>query len=114
MLYTLAGMRRMRRASLRHATETAHRHNWLKLVTDLTPSNYALGVELVKCQRLIKGYSDTHARGVSKFGRVTDEIKLLAHREDAADWARRLRETAIRDGEGGDLEGLIKTIRSFA
>lgn len=114
MLYTLAGMRRMRRASLRHATETAHRHDWLKLVADLTPSNYALGVELVKCQRLIKGYSDTHARGISKFGRVTDEIKLLAHREDAADWARRLRETAIRDGEGGDLEGLIKTIRSFA
>ena len=114
MLYTLAGMRRMRRASLRHATETAHRYEWLKLVAELAPGNYALGVELVKCQRLIKGYSDTHARGVSKFGRVTDEIKTLAHREDAAGWARRLRETAIRDGEGGDLDGLIKTIRSFA
>jgi indolepyruvate ferredoxin oxidoreductase beta subunit len=112
VLYTVAGLRRLRRSSLRHAEESARRHAWLKLAVGLVPLNYALGVEVVKCQRLIKGYSDTHARGLSKFDKVIEEIKRLALREDAADWARRLRETAVRDGEGRDLDGLIHTIRS--
>lgn len=113
-LYMVAGLRWLRRGSLRHAEETAHRDNWLALVERLSVRNYALGVEAVKCQRLIKGYSDTHARGVSKFARVTAEIERISSRDDAVDWARRLRETAIRDGEGGDLDGLIRTIGSFA
>ncbi|MEP6785986.1 MAG: indolepyruvate oxidoreductase subunit beta family protein [Sphingomonadales bacterium] len=113
-LYTVAGLRGLRRRSLRHAEEAAHREKWLTLVADLSARSYALGVEVVKCQRLIKGYSDTHARGVTKFGKVTAEIERIATRNDAAAWARRLRETAIRDGEGADLDGLIKTMASFA
>jgi len=114
MLYLVAGMRSWRRASLRHRDETVHRDAWLTLASELACSNYALGVELLQCQRLIKGYSDTHARGISKFAKVTEEIKSIAHREDAAEWARRLRETAVREAEGDDLDGLIQTIRSFA
>lgn len=113
MLYSLAGLRRIRRMSLRHHQEMAHRDAWLDLARTLALGNYALGVEVIKCQRLIKGYSDTHARGQSKFSRVTDEIRLIAGRNDAAVWAKWLRETAIRDGEGADLDGLIKTIRTF-
>jgi indolepyruvate ferredoxin oxidoreductase beta subunit len=113
-LYTVAGLRGMRRRSLRHAQEVAHRDAWLSLVTDLASSNYALAVEVVKCRRLIKGYSDTHARGFTKFDKVTREICRIAQRKDAADWARRLREAAIRDSDTGDLDGLIRTIRSFA
>ncbi|TWB43991.1 indolepyruvate ferredoxin oxidoreductase beta subunit [Nitrospirillum pindoramense] len=112
-LHTLGGMRWLRRRSLRHAEEMAHRDTWLDCACDLVRKDYALGVEVLKCRRLIKGYSDTHARGLSKFDTVVAEIRRLAHRDDAADWARRLRETAIKDGEGGDLDGLIRTIRSF-
>ncbi|WP_144097331.1 indolepyruvate oxidoreductase subunit beta family protein [Croceicoccus sediminis] len=112
-LYVMGGMRWLRRSSLRHRQETAHRRDWLALATELAPENYELGVEVIKCQRLIKGYSDTHARGQSKFARVTAEIRQIAMRDDAAQWARRLRETGIKDGEGGDLDGLIRTIRSF-
>lgn len=114
MLYFVAGLRRFRRISLRHREEVAHRTAWLALAHELARANYDLGVEVFKCQRLIKGYSDTHARGQSKFARVTDEIRQISGRADAADWARRLRETAVRDGEGGDLDGLILTIRSIA
>lgn len=114
LLYTVAGLRRLRRNSLRHAEETAHRDRWLALVARIAASNYALGVEVTKCQRLIKGYSDTHARGVSKFAKVIAEIERIAARDDAADWARRLRETAIRDSEGEDLDDLIQTVRSFS
>tara|TARA_A100001391_G_scaffold119169_3_gene80988 strand:- start:19889 stop:21454 length:1566 start_codon:yes stop_codon:yes gene_type:complete len=113
-LYVVGGLRWLRRSSLRHREETAHRREWLALASELASRDYELGVEVVRCQRLIKGYSDTHTRGLSKFAMVTDEIRRIAERDDAADWARRLRETAIKEGEGGDLEGLIKTIRSFA
>jgi indolepyruvate ferredoxin oxidoreductase, beta subunit len=40
--------------------------------------NYDLAVELIRCRRLIKGYSDTHARGLSKFDRVIEATKLLS------------------------------------
>lgn len=113
-LYTLAAMRGIRRSSLRHREETAHRREWLSLADEMARVDYDLGIEVIKCQRLIKGYSDTHARGQSKFAAVTGEIRRIAGRDDAADWARRLRDTAIREGEGGDLDGLIKTIRTFA
>lgn len=114
LLYIVAGLRVMRRGSLRHQEEAAHRKAWLALATELAPTNYALGVDVLKCQRLIKGYSDTHARGLSKFHKVTEEIRRIAKRDDAADWARRLRETAIRDAEGGELDGLIRTMRALA
>ncbi|MEO5708170.1 MAG: indolepyruvate oxidoreductase subunit beta family protein [Alteraurantiacibacter sp.] len=113
VLYVVGGLRGLRRASLRHAQEAKHRHDWLALAQQVSVNNYDLGVEVLKCQRLIKGYSDTHSRGKSKFAKVTGEIMRIAERSDAADWARRLRETAIRDGEGGDLDGLLKTIRSI-
>ena len=69
---------------------------------------------MIRCRRLIKGYSDTHARGLSKFDRVLDAVALVAGRPDAADWTRRLREAALADEEGGALDGAIRTIRSFA
>lgn len=113
-LYAVGGMRRLRRASLRHREETAHRRDWLDLAFDMARTDYELGVEVIRCQRLIKGYSDTHVRGQSKFATVTGEIRRIANREDAAEWARRLREAAVRDGEGADLDGLVRTIRCFA
>ena len=66
-----------------------------------------------ECRRLVKGYSDTHARGLSKFDRVLAAVKLVAAREDAAEWAARLREAALKDEDGKALDGAIATIRSF-
>lgn len=114
LLYVVGGMRGLRRGSLRHATEIAHIEEWLQQALHAASRDYELGVEIIKCRRLIKGYSDTHERSQSKFAKVIATIQQLQERDDAAQWARRLRETAIREGEGGDLDGLIKTIRSFA
>ena len=67
MLYALAGMRRFRRATLRHQIEKAGLEQWLDLVARLAPQDYALAVETVNCRRLVKGYSDTHVRGGGKY-----------------------------------------------
>ncbi|MES1149230.1 MAG: DUF6537 domain-containing protein, partial [Bradyrhizobium guangdongense] len=114
MLYVVGGMRGMRRRSLRHSIETAHRDDWLKAATEAVRTNYQLGVEILQCRRLVKGYSDTHSRGLSKFDKTLAAIKLVERRDDAADWARRLREAALKDGPGKELDGVIQTIKTFA
>lgn len=113
MLHTLGGLKGWRLKSLRHATETAHREAWLATALGYLPQNYDLAVEVIRCRRLVKGYSDTHARGLSKFDKVLAAIALVKDRDDAADWARRLREAALKDEEGKALDGAIATIRSF-
>lgn len=113
-LYTLAGLRARRRRSLRHAQEVAHMERWLDRARGHVSQNYDLAVEVLRCRRLVKGYSDTHARGLSKFDKVLAGAELVAARPDAADWTRRLREAALKDEEGKALDGALATIRSFA
>lgn len=113
-LHFLGGLKGWRRRTLRHAQEQAHLARWLQTALSEVPRNYALAVELIRCRRLIKGYSDTHARGQSKFDRVLAATARIAAREDAADWCRRLREAALQDEEGKALDGAIRTIESFA
>jgi len=62
MLYLLGGMQRYRLRTRRHAVEVAHLEAWLSRVVETVPRDYDLAVELLRCRRLIKGYSDTHAR----------------------------------------------------
>ncbi len=114
LLYLIAGLRRSRRFSLRHKTEQAHLQNWLSLCQKTLPQNYDLAIEILLCRRLIKGYSDTHSRGLSKFSRIMETLPLLAHRQDAAEWVARLRTAALQDAEGKDLEGAIETVISFS
>lgn len=113
MLYVLGGMRRWRRRTLRHAHEQAHLDRWLTACRDAVAEDYDVAVELLRCRRLIKGYSDTHARGLSKFDRVMQAAGLVRGREDAAQWVARLREAALQDEKGEALDGAIETIRSF-
>lgn len=112
-LYFLGGLKGWRLRSLRHAVEVEHLERWLATAFERAPHDYNHAVEILRLRRLIKGYSDTHARGLSKFDRAMEGAALVAGREDAADWTRRLREAALQDEEGKALEGAIQTIRSF-
>ncbi|MFN0114721.1 MAG: indolepyruvate oxidoreductase subunit beta family protein [Paracoccaceae bacterium] len=113
-LWLLGGLRFWRRRTLRHADEVAHRESWLAEAMGYAPTNYALAVEVIRARRLIKGYSDTHARGHSKFDRVLTGIAQVSGRDDAADWARRLIAAALADEEGKALDGALATIASFS
>jgi indolepyruvate ferredoxin oxidoreductase beta subunit len=113
MLYVLAAMKPIRRKTLRHERETAHLEKWLALASSHVAQNYDLAVELINARRLIKGYSDTHARGESKFDRVLGAAPLLAPRPDGADWMRRLRDAALMDENGIALDGALKTIATL-
>jgi len=112
-LWLIAGMRRWRRALLRHEREMAHVDAWLVIVRRYMAEDAGLALEILKCRRLVKGYSDTHARGQGKFDRVIGALPLLAGRADAADWVRRLREAALVDEAGVALEGALATVRTL-
>lgn len=113
LLYFLGGRRSWRLKTLRHHYEVAHLEAWLDHALGYAVTDYDVAVELLRCRRLIKGHSDTHARGLSKFDRVCGAVTLLAGRKDAADWIRRLREAALLDEAGDALDGALKTVHSF-
>jgi indolepyruvate ferredoxin oxidoreductase beta subunit len=104
LLYTLAGLRRWRRGSLRFAVENARIEAWLQAVHEAARSEPALAVEIVRCQHLVKGYSDTHERGLRSFERVLAALPRLAGRADAAPALARLREAALADEHGKALD----------
>lgn len=120
-LHLIGGLRRWRRGTLRHAIEMEHVRDWLGAAlshldgrTSPAESGYDIAVEIVRNRRLIKGYSDTHTRGLSKFDRVMQAVELVAGRPDAASWIRRLREAALLDEDGKALDGALQTVKSFA
>jgi indolepyruvate ferredoxin oxidoreductase beta subunit len=112
-LYLLGGLKRFRRGTLRHQREVAHRDAWLDLAKTTAARDYSLAVEIVETRRLVKGYSDTHARGSSKFDKVIAAAIRLEGRADAAEWVRRLRQAALADEEGKALDGTLATVESF-
>lgn len=114
MLWAVSSLRPIRRRLLRHHSEMAHLEAWFQTVVQTAGQDRALAAELLANYRLIKGYSDTHARGMSKFAKVMGAADLLRGRPDAADWMRRLRVAALDDVAGDKLDGALKTVRSFA
>ncbi len=114
LLYWLGGLKSYRLKTRRHAIEVAHLDNWLTQSLAPLASNYELSVEMLRCQRLIKGYSDTHSRGQSKFASVMHGASLVKDRKDAAEWVARLHAAALQDPEGKALSGALDTVRSFS
>jgi len=113
-LYLVAGLRGYRRCTHRHKIEQAHISDWLNRVLEYRSDNYQLATECVRCRRLIKGYSDTHARGLSKYDQVMEGIALIAKHPDAVALANRLSEAALEDVEGKNLSTALTDIRSLA
>uniref|UniRef100_UPI00344C55A9 DUF6537 domain-containing protein n=1 Tax=uncultured Agrobacterium sp. TaxID=157277 RepID=UPI00344C55A9 len=98
---------------LRHHIEVTHRDAWLQKAEEVLAANYDLAVEVLGNRRLVKGYSDTHSRGLSKFDRVMSALPLLRDREDGAAWMRRLRQAALLDEQGIALDGALKTVETL-
>ena len=106
LLHGLSMLRHIRRATLRYAEEQDRIDAWLKGVEDAAGDS-AVALELAECQRLVKGYSDTHARGLRNFALVWDAARKgresgLAG-EALAGRIRTLREAALKDEYGEAL-----------
>jgi indolepyruvate ferredoxin oxidoreductase beta subunit len=108
MLSLLAARRGARRGTLRFGIENARIENWLASIGDAAQSNYAAAVELARNQNLIKGYGETHERGLRKFDTVMSAWRNLRGSVDAANRLRRLREAALEDEDGAALQTALQ------
>ncbi|MCB5362760.1 indolepyruvate oxidoreductase subunit beta family protein [Pusillimonas sp. CC-YST705] len=111
LLYSLSGMRRFRRSTLRHQIERKSLDAWLDLVRKTLPIDHDLAVEIVECRRLVKGYSDTHVRGSSKYLKLLDAAQHLSGKPEAAQKLRQLRDAALADAEGKQLDAMLQQDR---
>ncbi len=102
LLRTVAAMRRWRRATTRYAAEHAAIEAWLARIDATAASHPELAVEIARCQRLVKGYSDTHARGVRNFETLMAALDKGGGRLAPAT-LRELREAALADEHGDAL-----------
>jgi indolepyruvate ferredoxin oxidoreductase beta subunit len=107
MLYTMARCRPIRRRSLRFGLEQARIDSWLTVVREYAATNYALACEIVECQQVVKGYGETHARGLHSFNEIMRVLPLIAMRGDAAQQVALLRKAALADEHGKQLAAMI-------
>ena len=112
MLYAVAGLRRIRRTTLRFVEEHARIDAWLALMAETTAADPELAVAIAECQRLVKGYGDTHARGLANYSAVIAQVPRLRGHPDAAATLRRLRDAALADEQGTKLAAAIAGLGS--
>ncbi|MDM0052071.1 indolepyruvate oxidoreductase subunit beta family protein [Variovorax sp. J22R115] len=106
MLSTVAAMKRWRRSTLRYADENRRIEEWLERIGDIAKNNPALAIEVAQCQRLVKGYSDTHERGLRNYDTVMDALQR-AGSAIAPATLRELRDAALADEHGHKLRAAL-------
>lgn len=104
MLRFVASMRRIRPRSLRYVEEQERIEEWLRKVLQYARREPDLALELVRCQRLIKGYGDTFERGLGNFRLI---MGYVADGPIGAGEVAKLREAALADDAGTALAGVI-------
>ncbi|HEY5790265.1 MAG TPA: DUF6537 domain-containing protein, partial [Gammaproteobacteria bacterium] len=102
--------RRWRPRSLRFAREQQRIDVWLETVRELAANDYDLAVELLRCQELVRGYGDTHARGWAAFAQILQSAVELTGRGDAAAQMAALRAAALADERGEQLGEVLVTL----
>ena len=91
----------------------AHIGQWLAAAERLIVEDYDLAVEVLASRRLVKGYSDTHARGLSKFNRALSAAPMLTSPPDGAGLLDRLVRAALADEDGTILDGALRTLSNL-
>ena len=114
LLWTLARLRRLRRFMYRFAQEQARIETWLARVVEAYATSSTLALEAARCANLVKGYGDTHERGVQNFERAMECLADCARTPDPAASLRLLREAALADPEGGRLDAAIDSLHADA
>jgi indolepyruvate ferredoxin oxidoreductase beta subunit len=103
LLRSIAALRRFRRRTLRFVEEQQRIEAWLGRIGTLAGRDPALALEVARCQRLVKGYGDTHARGWANFQRLMQEADRLAGEPGAAARLAALCMAALADENGQAL-----------
>jgi indolepyruvate ferredoxin oxidoreductase beta subunit len=107
LLYAVASMRVLRPRSLRFGVEMARIDAWLARIAATGARDPALALEVARCQKLVRGYGDTHARGWGNFERMMQAIDRLPVGTMTSAGLRALREAALADEGGAALAAAL-------
>jgi indolepyruvate ferredoxin oxidoreductase beta subunit len=100
LLFSLARLRRLRPMSHRNKVETQRIEAWLASAVNAARGNYDLGVEVIALQRLVKGYGETHERGLRRYGAILATLQTLTESPGADAAARAMSKAALKDDTG--------------
>lgn len=107
LVRSLAWLRPWRPYTYRYAEEQRLIERWLAAIREAAPRSAVLALEIAECARLLKGYGETHRRGLASFLALFDALVENPPSADPAEQAaaiRRAREAALADPEGRSLE----------
>jgi indolepyruvate ferredoxin oxidoreductase beta subunit len=115
----LAKLRGLRPYGHRFKQEQAQIESWLALIAEAARRSGALALEVAETARLIKGYGDTHARGIANYRAIEARVirPALAGAiplERAADAIASARTAALVDPEGESLAKCLAAIEGQA
>ena len=104
----MARLRPWRRRTWRFADEQAQIERWLDAIVRHGARDVDAAVEIAGCARLLKGYGDTHRRGLRNFNLIFARLVERPAADAAA--IRRAREAALADPEGDALDRALGAI----
>jgi indolepyruvate ferredoxin oxidoreductase beta subunit len=107
-LSALAALRPLRRLTLRFAREHERIAAWLEDATEAAKVDQDLALEIIACQALVKGYGETHARGLSNYARIKAAWRAGGDAKDIRRW----REAALADEDGRRLGEELAKLRA--
>jgi indolepyruvate ferredoxin oxidoreductase beta subunit len=113
----LAKLRRLRPFGIRYIEEQEQIETWLGLVIDAARRAPDLAHEIAECARLIKGYGDTHARGLANYRAIEARVirPALAGTlplDRAADAVASARVAALTDPDGESLNRCLSEVEA--
>lgn len=107
MVRSLAWLRPWRPYSYRYAVEQQHIDAWLGRIRTAAARDMQVALEIANCAGLIKGYSDTHRRGMASFLAIMDALvdnPASAEPLEQATAIANARDAALADSEGNSLK----------
>jgi indolepyruvate ferredoxin oxidoreductase beta subunit len=110
LLYLISRLKPLRRRSLRFAREQAALARWLDLVAETARSDHALALQVARMRGLVKGYGDTHERGLAKFEKLAALLPGLPAQGNSAVVLESLIKAAQADESGQALAKAISEL----
>jgi len=108
LLYSLAGLKRFRRSSIRYVETQKSLEAWLERLATAARVDYALALEIAECRNLVKGYGDTHARGTASYEAILASIERIQPPPARATVVASLRQAALADDSGATLAAALR------
>jgi indolepyruvate ferredoxin oxidoreductase beta subunit len=112
LVRSLAWLKPWRPFSFRYQVEQHHIDAWLRRIEEAAHRDTGLALEIAECATLIKGYSDTHRRGMANFLALMDALvdhPATADAKQQAAAVARARNAALADPEGRALSSALGT-----